>query len=139
MNDKIRQNLIQDRKKQEFTPEEWAGIIQEELKVRKITSYKLAQLEGLNRATIDEWLVPLKPKYKELRKEGFNHTDALNIVANRKRGLNKINPRKVPKGLSSIYTRLSDLKPEDIEDWGRLELIKEVVDELLRNKPNGGK
>ena len=36
-----------------------------------------------------------------------------------------------PLNFSSLYRRLKDINPEDITDWGRLELIKEEIDRLL--------
>jgi transposase len=36
--------------------------------------------------------------------------------------------------LCSIYRKLSNLKVEEITDWGRLEQIKNVIENLLRKK-----
>jgi len=36
--------------------------------------------------------------------------------------------------LNSLYTKLMNIKPEDVKDWGRIELINLRCEELLRFK-----
>jgi len=36
--------------------------------------------------------------------------------------------------INRFYTKIKNMKPADVKDWGRLEMIKEKIEELFRLK-----
>ena len=39
--------------------------------------------------------------------------------------------------LSSVYRKLKEFTPKDITDWGRLEQIRDLINDLLRKRSEG--
>ena len=42
--------------------------------------------------------------------------------------------KNIHVSLALIHRKLQNMKPKDITDWGRIEMIKECCDELLRQR-----
>jgi hypothetical protein len=65
---------------------------------------ELERLTGIPRSTLNDWIT-----LRQTRLSGAMHIS-----------------------LNTIYTKLSNLKPEQITDWGRIEMIKDKCEELLK-------
>jgi len=104
MNDKILKNALLTEKLYKYNKEEKHDIITELLKDN--TTRGLAKELGIPHSTIHDW--------KSLRQ---NNTG-----------------KDIHISFNMFYKKLEGLNPKDIQDWGRLEMIKERIEGLIRNR-----
>jgi len=90
-----------------FSREERQEMIVELLKNGK-SERQLSRELGITHSTIHDW--------KTLRQE--------------------TNTKKVAVSLSHIYRKLMDLDFKSVKDWGRIELIRDRCEDLLRRRKN---
>lgn len=104
INEKILKNALLSEKLSKLTREDRQGLVQELLKTN--TQRGLALELGIPHSTLNDWAT--------LRQD------------------NKAG--KIHASLSHLFIKIKDIKPEDVKDWGRLEMIKEKCESLLRFK-----
>lgn len=72
-----------------------------------------------------------KNTYRELEKlTGIPHSTLLDWATGRQSNKGK----NIHISFSAFYTKISNMTPKDITDWGRLEMIKEVLEKLLEKR-----
>jgi predicted XRE-type DNA-binding protein len=108
MEDKLLRNAIIGSQLSQFTRQEKHDIVKKLLSIKKISQRKLAEDLGVPYSTLHDWV--------SLRQD--NTKDNMHI------------------SLLSIYAKLSHLEPKNITDWGRIEMIKDKCEDLLREKQN---
>jgi len=102
--DKIYKNALISERLSKLDKEEKQIII---LKLLKTHTHRgLAEELGINQSTINDW--------KTLRQDN--------------KGVN------IHVSLSLIWRKIEALQPEKITDWGRIEMIKDKCEELLKKK-----
>jgi len=104
MNSKLLKNALLTEKLYKYNKEEKHDIITELLKDN--TERGLAKELGIPHSTIHDW--------KSLRQ---NNTG-----------------KDIHISFNMFYKKLEGLSPKDIQDWGRLEMIKEKIEGLFRNR-----
>jgi len=102
--DKLYKNALINEKLAKFSPEERQKIILELLKTR--SERQLAEEIGIPHSTIHDW--------KSLRQD--NSEEGKHV------------------SLNMIYYKLKHLDTSNFKDWGRLEQIKTICEELLRTR-----
>jgi len=106
MNQKLMKNQLMSSKLYRLTKEEKHEIVTELLKDN--TQRGLATELGIPRSTIQDWF--------SLRQD--NTEEGIHV------------------SLSLIYRKVVNLEAKDVADWGRLEMINEKCEDLLRNRPS---
>ena len=101
---KLYSNALITERLNKISKEERQIIILKLLETR--THRELSEEIGIHHSTINDW--------KTLRQN------------NKEEGIHL--------SLSLIYRKISNLNPENITDWGRIEQIKEKCEELLRQR-----
>jgi hypothetical protein len=101
---KLYVNALIGEKVMKLTNNEKQTIVKE---LHRFFSYqKISDLTGVNKSTLVDW--------------GTNRQDNTG--------------EHIHISLSMIYRKIQHLKPENITDWGRIEMIKEKCEELLKQR-----
>jgi len=104
MNEKILKNALISEKLYQLSKEERKEVVTELLKNN--TERGLAKELGIPQSTIHDW--------KTLRQNNVGVS--------------------IHVSLNGFYRKISNSSVDDIKDWGRLKMIKERIDQLLRQK-----
>ena len=108
MEDKLLRNAIIGSQLSQFSRREKHDIVTKLLAIKKISQRKLAEELGVPYSTLHDWVSLRQDNTKE----------------------------NIHVSLMSIYAKLSHLEPKNIIDWGRIEMIKDKCEDLLREKQN---
>ena len=69
--------------------------------------------------------------YRELQKlTGIPHSTLVDWVTGRQDNKGK----NIHISFIMVYRKLKNMQPSDVDDWGRIELIKEEIERLLNGK-----
>jgi len=106
MNEKLLKNAIVGEQLQRFSRQEKHEIVTKLLKMKGCSQRKLAEEIGVSYSTLHDWV--------SLRQDN--------------KGCNS------HVSLTMIYSKLRNLDADQINDWGRIEMIKERCEDLLNQK-----
>lgn len=106
--------------------------LKKDLCLHVLRTEKIAKLDKEKKQEIVNYLSKQGKTVREIAKDlGVSHS----VVVDWKT-LRRDDMPTNRQSLSSIHSRLKRIDPKTFKDWGRLILIKELIEDLLRQNPN---